>query len=150
MQSECPGTLVCLPLLLGLYCCSPVVHSLCSHATGLLVAAPHHFGFHEAGSCYGTDSSPKPLSSVRVESYVVILTLSVLTLKKEYLIGGWSVSGFIPPGPLSTSGLISRSWQRSCGDMPFQTIIYGRLNKKGKLHMPDELTKYLNFTESFY
>lgn len=86
------------------------MHLLCSHGTRLLVAAPHDFGFHKAGSCYGTDSSPKPLSSVRVESYFVILALSVLTLKREYLIGGWSVSGFIPPGPLSTSSLISRGW----------------------------------------
>lgn len=148
MQSDFPGTLVCLSLPLGLF--TWAIHMLCSHGTRLLVAAPHHFGFHEAWSCYGTDSGPKHLSSVGVESYFVILVLSVQTLKREYLIGSWSVSGFIPPGLLSTFGLISRGWQRSCGYMPFQAIIYGRLNKKGKLNVPDELTKYLNFTESFY
>ena len=60
-----------------------------------LVPAPDHFSFHEALSCYSTESSPKRLSNVRVESYLVILVLSVQILKKDYVIGGQSVSGLI-------------------------------------------------------
>lgn len=62
--------------------------------------ALHRFGFHEALSCYGTDSDPKPLSNVRVSPYLVILVLSGKILKRECLIGGWSVSGLSLPESL--------------------------------------------------
>lgn len=62
--------------------------------------ALHRFGFHEALSRYGTDSDPKPLSNVRVSPYLVILVLSGKILKRECLIGGWSVSGLSLPESL--------------------------------------------------
>ena len=68
----------------------------------------------EALSLYGTDSDPKPLSNV--SPYLVILVLSGKILKRECLIGGWSVSGLSLPESLVLSwpnqqGLVEILWR---------------------------------------